>query len=182
VLQCLIFLLIFAYILSFFVHISDVLFEPCLQEAIKARELIQLFSTIQCLLLFLLSAEVSSRILIADSCYMFSYCLLLLCQCRKVKPNTLLYLHFFGVLSHYLAHHTYLQDTELRIIPSMMDARRKLEEIYVDSIQSLSSTSFQRYYSQLRASHHLRHAAENRRSMNEESYINTYSTEMCFLI
>jgi hypothetical protein len=96
-----------------------------------------------------------SGILIVDSSYIFSYCLLLLCLCRKVKPNTLFYLHFFGILSHYLDRHTYLQDTELRIIPSMMDARRKLEETYIDSsIQSLSSTSFQRYCSQLRTSHH----------------------------
>jgi hypothetical protein len=107
---------------------------------------------------------------------MFWYCLLLLCQCRKVKPNILFYLHFFGILSRYLANHTYLQDTELRIVPSMTDYRQKLEETYIDnSILSLSSTSFERYCSQLRASHHLRLAAEYRRSMNEESFVNTYT-------
>jgi hypothetical protein len=59
---------------------------------------------------------------------------------------------------------THLQNTELQIIPSMMDARRNLEGTYIgSSIQSLSSTSFQRYCSQLRAFHHLRHAVENRR-------------------
>jgi len=79
-----------------------------------------------------------------------------------VKPNTLF--TFFGILSRYLAHHAYLQNTELRIVPSTMDARRKLEETYIDSsIQQHSSTSFQRYCSELRASHHLRRAAENRR-------------------
>ena len=76
------------------------------------------------------------------------------------KPNTLFYFHFFSILSRYLAHHTYLQDTELRIVSLVMEDRRKLEENYVDSrIQPLSSTSFQRYFSELRASHHLRHVA-----------------------
>lgn len=104
-----------------------------------------------------------SGVLIADNCYIFSYCLLLLCQWRKVKPNTLFYLHFLAYFLFTLLI-THLQDTELQIIPSMMDARRKLEETYIDSIiQSLSATSFQRYCSQLRASHHLRHAVENRR-------------------
>lgn len=84
--------------------------------------------------------------------------------CREVKTNTLFYLHFFGILSRYLAYHTYLQYTELRIVPLVMDARRKLEETYIDSsIISIFSTFFQWYCSQLRASHHLRHAAENRR-------------------
>jgi len=81
-----------------------------------------------------------------------------------VKPNTLFYLIFFSILSRYLAHHTYLQDRELRIVSSVMEDRRKLEETYIDSsTQPISSTSFQRYCSELRASHHLRHAAENRR-------------------
>jgi hypothetical protein len=65
-----------------------------------------------------------SGIRIADSrCYMFPYCLSFLCQCRKAKPNTLYYLCF---LVYFLV--TLLITLIFRIVPSMMDARRTLEE------------------------------------------------------